>query len=153
MTRVGQNWGDWQRWTPTLTATTTNPTLGTDATQDGAEISEGTLIRWKARIVLGTGATAGTGYYQLPLPYEPDLAHAVVGAGTIAEGEAPNMPWPVMVALAPALAVSLSAEPAHPFLFLGDRSRAINAIGAAIPGEWEAGDIIDVCGFYEAATS
>ena len=153
MTRVGQNWGDWAPWTPTLVATTTSPTLGTGATQTGSESVEGTVVHWKARIVLGAGATTGEGHYQIPLPYDPALEHVTVGHGYVAEAETPHQPWIVTVALDPTLAATVSADPTRPFLFLDTRSRAVNVVGADNPGEWGAGDIIDLAGFYEAATA
>lgn len=110
MTRAGQNWGDWAPWTPTLVATTTSPTLGTGATQTGSESVEGTIVHWKARIVLGAGATTGEGHYQIPLPYDPALEHVTVGHGYVAEAETPHQPWIVTVELSQGLMITAGRE-------------------------------------------
>lgn len=153
MADLAQNWGGWQRWTPALTATTTDPNLGTSPTQEGRVDSLGTTVRWTARIVFGTSSTAGSGYYQLALPLDPVAVRSVVGHGVIAEDETPHMPWTVLVMVDPVLAASVDADPALPFVFTTERDRSITAIAADYPAEWSAGDSITLAGSYEAATS
>ena len=152
-----QNWGAWPSWTPTLTGTTTDPTLGTGATVDGRYQAEGTDVRWRALIVLGANPTGGAGRYQLALPaeYPPASTTAVIGTGLIVDQDDPFRPWVVTVALNAALADELDADPTLPFIFTAERRGPgdISAIGADHPGTWEAGDTIDISGTYEAATS
>lgn len=64
-----QQLGDEDTYTPTLTAETVNPTLGTGATQDGQIWLNGNRVEIWFGITFGTsGAAAGTGTYYLPLP-------------------------------------------------------------------------------------
>lgn len=53
---------------PQLTATTTNPTLGTGATQTGHYRRFGDWVDGFALFIFGTGATAGSGEYRVSLP-------------------------------------------------------------------------------------
>lgn len=72
--------GTWETWTPTLTASTTNPTLGSGAVQAGRyqRIGNG-MVAFSATIIFGTsGVAAGSGLYTISLPVAP------VGAGTFA---------------------------------------------------------------------
>lgn len=55
----------WTSYTPTLTATTTNPT---GWTQTGYYMRTGKLIACRFSIVAGASMTAGSGYYQVALP-------------------------------------------------------------------------------------
>ena len=56
-------------WTPTLTATTTNPTLGTGSSVSGRLFRQGSMVTVWARIQFGTsGVAAGSGVYIINLP-------------------------------------------------------------------------------------
>lgn len=55
-------------WTPVLTASTTNPTLGTGSSQTGVYMRIGRLIFAQGRILWGTGGTAGSGTYAISVP-------------------------------------------------------------------------------------
>lgn len=55
-------------WTPVLEAFTTNPTLGTGATQQGFIWLNGQLVNLWFWIRFGTGSTPGSGTYEVPLP-------------------------------------------------------------------------------------
>lgn len=68
-------------WTPELTATTTNPTLGTGAVQDGLWHRNGQLVVARALVQFGTsGADAGSGEYRISLPFDVDTSVHTVGA-------------------------------------------------------------------------
>ena len=58
----------WVSWTPTLTAVTTNPTLGTASTATGKYTQINKLIVADFLIVFGTAPTAGSGVYRVSLP-------------------------------------------------------------------------------------
>lgn len=59
-------------WTPTLTATTTNPTLGTGATVTGDWLYKAGWVTVRWEFVFGSGATAGSGTYLIGgLPFTP----------------------------------------------------------------------------------
>ena len=59
----------WANWTPALTATTTNPTLGTGSVATGRYFQLGKLVVANFKIQFGTsGTSAGSGAYRVSLP-------------------------------------------------------------------------------------
>lgn len=61
-------------WTPTLTATTTNPTLGSNPIQFGEYILFAGWVTARFKLAFGTGMTGGSGTYELGgLPEAPDV--------------------------------------------------------------------------------
>ena len=75
----------WTTYTPTLTAATTNPTLGAGAYATGRYTQVGRLVIGKCKIQFGTGYNAGSGAYWVSLPV---TARAVIAgeAGTAGYG-------------------------------------------------------------------
>lgn len=73
----------WTAYTPALTATTTNPTLGTGAIQTGRYTQIGKFCVVRAQVTMGTsGFVAGSGSYLISLPVTPQVgAFSVVGTG------------------------------------------------------------------------
>lgn len=68
MAGTGSSWTP-QSFTPTIIATTTNPTYGTSPTQVGYYLQIGKFVFISFELVFGTGVpTAGTGNYYLQLP-------------------------------------------------------------------------------------
>jgi hypothetical protein len=64
-----QDLGRDDTWTPTLTGSTTNPTMGTGAVIDGDVHWNGRLYTARFNITFGSsGSAAGTGTYQIDLP-------------------------------------------------------------------------------------
>lgn len=83
----------WTSFTPTLTAATTSPTLGTGSSQSGGWTRAGKTVEGRAEIVFGTsGVAAGSGLYTLLLPtaaLAADVASgAVVGSGVFFDSSA-----------------------------------------------------------------
>lgn len=72
-------------FTPTLTAVTTNPTLGTGGTAAMSWSRQGDLVVGRFHVQFGTsGVSAGSGEYFLDLPVTADpggLGRLVLGAG------------------------------------------------------------------------
>ncbi len=61
--------GEWTSYTPVLTATTTNPTLGTGSSSVGSYARIQDLIFYRFVITFGTsGVNAGVGTYRISLP-------------------------------------------------------------------------------------
>ena len=58
----------WIAYTPTWTATTTNPTIG-NGTIDGAYQKVGRMVSYRARILVGSTTTVGTGTYFVSAPF------------------------------------------------------------------------------------
>lgn len=79
----GDNLGQWVAYTPTITASTTNPGLGAGGAIAGAyaTLNGGKTVVWRVRIDSGTSPTAGSGTYRISLPVAP--AASAVGLGTV----------------------------------------------------------------------
>jgi hypothetical protein len=67
--RRGGGGSAWTTWTPTLTAVTTNPSVGTGATRTGAYFQVGKMVTARGTVRFGTsGSSAGSGIYEVSLP-------------------------------------------------------------------------------------
>lgn len=89
----------WTTYTPALTATTTNPTLGTGSSAEGRYVSAGKLIIVHYRIAFGTsGTAAGSGTYLISLPVAPSTAwtNRHIGSGMAFDSSA-NAMMPLVV--------------------------------------------------------
>lgn len=71
-------------YTPTLTAATTNPTLGTGATAAGMWTQQGGLVAVWFSLQFGTSPGAGSGQYRVSLPV--DIAPGALGSLAIGSG-------------------------------------------------------------------
>lgn len=81
-------------FTPTLTAVTTNPTLGTGAITTGRWVERDGWVTYQYRIRFGTsGVAAGSGTYLISLPVPPSTAWAnrSVGTGVISDASSGGM--------------------------------------------------------------
>lgn len=72
--------GAWVTWTPTLTASTTNPTLG-NSTLTGTYSKMGRLVVGTITLVTGTTFVRGSGTYRLTLPFAVPTGNRVCGSG------------------------------------------------------------------------
>jgi hypothetical protein len=69
--------GEWTSYTPVLTATTTNPTLGTGSSATGAYARVQNLIVYNFQILFGSsGVVAGVGNYKVSLPVTSNATNA-----------------------------------------------------------------------------
>ena len=74
-------------WSPTLTATTTSPGMGTGADMFSRVVAMGSLVHVQLRIGFGTsGVSAGDGFYECDLPYPAAEAlhstrECIIGSG------------------------------------------------------------------------
>lgn len=77
--------GSWKTYTPTLTASITNPTLGSGATQTGIYQIIGNTLFGSSKILFGSGMSAGSGtyYIALPVPAKFSVSYQLVGSGYI----------------------------------------------------------------------
>ena len=79
----GGSFGTWTTWTPTLTASTTNPTLGTGSITAGRYVQNGKVVTAVAYIQFGSsGAAAGTGSYRVSLPVNATAYTRSYGMGS-----------------------------------------------------------------------
>ena len=119
-------------FTPTLTAVTTNPTLGTSPTQTALVWLNGQMVNIWFTIIFGTGMTAGSGAYQVPLPTAyPIIAGAYntgVGTGRVYDSSG-----------ATGRITSLQIDPATQKIIMYDSTNG-NAITNAAPWTFAAND-------------
>lgn len=138
----------WTAYTPTWTASTTNPSLG-NGTIVGRSLKVGRTVTMTAQLVVGSTTTFGTGNQQIGLPYT---------TATVTNGS-PGL-----------LDVSITRTGAPNFVIgripLGQNSLNTGTIwvpSAVTIGDWDAwtnnapwtittGDIVRVYGTYQSAT-
>lgn len=121
--------GAWTAWTPVLTASTTNPNIGTTGTKSGRYCQIGKMVFWSALFQTnGTGISAGTGNYNLTVPVTPVAGYPITGQGWIYNGAF--------------------------IVFIQDGGRIIRTDGTVITqalGMTAAGHVLTISGSYEAA--
>ena len=130
-------------YTPALTASSVNPTLGSggDFTQAGHWWRVGKMVYVTIRLRFGSsGNTAGTGDYKVSLPTAASATlaasgalagGAVVGSGVVRDNSAVSSSWTVTAQLETATTVLLVAS-------------SNGAVGAAVPWAWAASDGISL---------
>lgn len=62
-------WTSWTLWTPTLSATSSAPSLGTGGVADGQYATNGRMVRAQGSFTLGTGGGGGSGQWRTSLPF------------------------------------------------------------------------------------
>lgn len=78
----------WEAWTPTLTASTTNPTLGTGSSRTGRWARVNKIVTGSGKITFGTsGTAAGSGFYSVSLPATAQSSTPVGPIGTFYIGD------------------------------------------------------------------
>lgn len=83
----------WKSFTPTLTASVTNPTLGTGGSTLGRYVKHGRLIIYRFFIQFGSGSNGGNGEYRLSTPV--DISATSPGSDLFAMGDAVLFDWSV----------------------------------------------------------
>lgn len=79
----------WLSHTPVLTASTTNPTLGSGSLQQGRYLEVGNTVLYRFQVRFGSsGTNAGDGQYRVSLPVNaavvnPDDVYTTMGAGVL----------------------------------------------------------------------
>ena len=147
--------GAYTSYTPTLTASTTSPTLGTGSSATGYYRQIGRMVHGYASIVWGSsGTAAGSGHYGLLLPVAPANRDQAIGIGymldyddqlrfVVASAAVSVDLWPA----ATKKAVIVVTNTAGSGFVTGD-----NPVGAATPWAWSANDKILLNFSYEAST-
>jgi hypothetical protein len=135
-----QELGLYGSWTPTLTASSVNPTLGVASSADGIYHRNGKLITVTFKIVFGSsGTAAGTGNYGIGgLPFSVNtLANVCNGyalAGDASTGD--NYPFWPLIASSTSLLMLSNVDAAGA---AGTTEKA-GLISAAVPVAWTVGD-------------
>jgi hypothetical protein len=130
----------WETWTPALTASTTNPTLGTGSTITGRYGRIQKTVFGNVTIVFGTsGVAAGTGFYFVSLPITAQSNTPPVGSGWMLDNSV-GLLRQVEVTLDTTSRVALWIDNSTSF-----------AVAATNPWTWAASDQIRFNFMYEAA--
>lgn len=130
----------WETWTPALTASVTNPTLGTGSTAAGRYGRINKTVFGQLTIQFGTaGTNAGSGFYFVSLPIAAQAGNVVVGQGYAFDNSA-SLVRHVVVLTDNANRVGLWIDNATNF-----------ALASGNPWAWAASDVIRFSFEYEAA--
>jgi hypothetical protein len=136
--------GAWTSYTPALTASTTNPTLGTGSITTGKYIKIGrTVIGWFIIYFGSSGTAAGTGTYQVSFPVTPAASatdHITIGHGYLYNGTILHL-YSLFQASGSSVMVGLL-----------DSSTAVSFVTASVPWTWGANNRILGNFQYEAST-
>lgn len=74
----------WEAWTPTLTASVTNPTLGTGSSRVGRYGQVNKIVTGYGKITFGTaGTAAGNGFYSVTVPLTAQASAPTGPIGTV----------------------------------------------------------------------
>ncbi|MDP8961497.1 MAG: hypothetical protein M3N32_07790 [Actinomycetota bacterium] len=130
-------------YTPQLTATTTNPTLGTGAIAQGRYYRMGKLVWAAARIEFGTSGTgAGSGVYRVSVPVacaQPFIDHRIrCGSGRL-------------VQISPVASEIIACYFVGPTTFEMLADGVAGIVASGVPWAWEPSDRIQPWVLYEAA--
>ena len=130
----------WETWTPALTASTTNPTLGTGSSATGRYGRINKTVYGNCRIIFGSsGTNAGSGFYFVSLPITAQASSVVAGSGYVYDAST-GLVRHVSIALDSTTRVSLYLENATNY-----------AVSSTNPWAWAASDQIQFSFEYEAA--
>jgi hypothetical protein len=136
-------WGVATAYTPLVTASTTNPTMGTTGlVQTGSYFQIGKLVVYNFAITFGTSMTAGSGTYAVSLPVTASGAPGSMGTARLYHFAGGYV-----------LANARLGSPTT-LNFQYNTTYVTGALvnaGNAGPWVWAAGDIIDGTVTYQAA--
>lgn len=148
--------GAFDSYTPTLTASTTSPTMGANSSLTGYYKRLGRRVEGYAVIVFGdSGVSAGSGYYGLSLPVVPVDRNQPIGIGYVFDQSANSR---FLVASA-AISTPLWAASTKKCIIVTSNATnegfgtGQNPVGAATPWTWAENDQIIVNFNYEAAAA
>lgn len=132
-------------YVPTLTAATTNPTLGTGSTQAGFYYRLGDWIIGEARIRFGSsGAAAGTGLYAISLPVAANATFHNIGGGT-------GIASPIGSGALRDNSIPSASRPCVPYLQTATTARMLTGNGNvddAVPWIWAINDALNIQFMY-----
>lgn len=133
--------GPWTSFTPALTASSVNPTLGSGSTTSGRyKVIASGLVIFNARIVFGSsGAAAGTGTYSVSLPVAANTTIVFINSAVALFDSSSSTR--TMAALIVATSTTAQIWP----------NAATSGATNAVPWTWAASDQINYAGIYEPA--
>lgn len=128
-----------ESWTPALTASTTNPTLGTGSSQTGRYGRVQKFVYGQGQISFGTaGVAAGSGFYYVSLPVTSQAGGTLIGTFQLYDSSATATYFGFLVGDTTARCLLYYNNPA-------------SVVTNAAPFTWAASDFIRVQFYYEAA--
>lgn len=137
----------WSSFTPTLTSSGTNPTLGSGSSALGRYKKIGKTVQYAFEITLGTGATAGTGFYSIGnLPFaarggNPTFSQTIVAFDS-STGRYLNAAGDIAGGSSQIVRIHFGDSGAN---------TTLTTFGSTVPWTWADGDRVYGSGFYEAA--
>lgn len=141
--------GAWATYTPALTASSSNPTLGTGSSATGSYCRIGRLIVGKIRIIFGTsGAAAGSGSYRVSLPAPAnvsDVANPRIGQAQLYDASGNVAALPILYIPAAGTYFEMTYPAGWP---TGTPTTVTNAA----PWTWANNDAIEAYFAYQAAS-
>lgn len=135
----------WTAYTPSWTASTTNPTLG-NGTLVGRYMQAGKYVTFSIVLTMGSTTTFGTGTYALSLPF---TAGGATGGRFLMTGTGRDDSASSDFALTGIIAATTSSVSLRSMPTTAGNALAI--VTQAVPTTWASGDIITISGTYEAA--
>jgi hypothetical protein len=130
---------EWETYTPALTASTTNPTLGTGSSVAGRYGQVNKIVCGQGKIDFGTaGVAAGSGFYYVSLPIAAQSSGKVIGQFQFYDSST----------LAVYLGTLISDTTTRSLMYYGNPS---SIASDSAPFTWAANDFIRYTFQYEAA--
>jgi hypothetical protein len=137
--------GAWTGYTPVLTASTTNPTLGSGSFASGAYMQIGRTVHFRAQIQFGTsGTNAGSGFYFVSFPVATSTG--IPGFTPIANVFMVQNSTGIRL-----LGSGCLNDVNKFFIQYQTNSSGTNAVTEGVPWAWTTQDSILVSGTYQAA--
>jgi hypothetical protein len=132
----------WETWTPTLTASTTNPTLGTGSTAAGRYGRVNKEVYGNAQISFGTsGTNAGSGFYYVSLPVTAQAAGVILGTYQAYDNSTATIDQGLVIA----------DTTTKGLLYRNGVGGSVFLVASGVPWAWAASDFIRIWFTYEAA--
>lgn len=133
----------WTSYTPALTASTTNPTLGSGSQQTGAYLQMGKTIFAQGHIAFGSsGVAAGSGRYSISIPVAATGSSSFAAGIGIFQDASGTETWAFM----PRVFTSTTF-----LMYLDQQVAGTLGIGSAAPVVPAASDSFDFLVIYQAA--
>jgi len=132
----------WETWTPALTASTTNPTLGTGSSATGRYGRIQKTVYGQGQITFGTsGTNNGAGFYFVSIPITAQAAGSICGTYQAYDNSTATIDQGLLIMdTTSRMALYRNGTPGSVFLISG-----------TVPWVWGASDFIRVQFQYEAA--
>lgn len=132
----------WTSYTPALTASTTNPTLGTGSSVGGAYQQFGKTVFGTANVTFGTsGVVVGSGRYAISLPVAASTTFLAVGEGYYTDSSGPT----TFLFVCRLLTSTTFA------MYLDNQTAGVFGVGSAAPVVPAASDSMNLKFHYQAA--